>query len=265
MTTKSVKRTTEKAISYFLFNRPLHGLHFFSLLIPAVNCWAVFKPTPLRGLRFREVLRSVRIGMLTPSMPMSVARIERTGPTSFGILLVVEHREPGRAALDELLGDQVGLAQPELRRAARGVVDLHDHHRVRRAPSPARAAPVSGHSPATVSPLAISLAVGRAVAVRVLGSWLQPDSASAAVRPRATGRADRRERRRTRANASTWGELRSHALSVAPRSGRPGRPAPARACRAQSLAPPSTYRVWPVMYDASSLHRNAAVAAMSSG
>jgi hypothetical protein len=33
----------------------------------------------------------------------------------------------------------------------------------------------------------------------------------------------------------------------------------------QSLAPPSTYSVWPVMYDASSLHRNAAVAAMSSG
>src|SRR5688572_2726567 len=32
-----------------------------------------------------------------------------------------------------------------------------------------------------------------------------------------------------------------------------------------SLAPPSTYRVWPVMYDASSLHRKAAAAAMSSG
>ena len=31
------------------------------------------------------------------------------------------------------------------------------------------------------------------------------------------------------------------------------------------MAPPSTYSVWPVMYDASSLHRNAAAAAMSSG
>ena len=63
------------------------------------------------------------------------------------------------------------------------------------------------------------------------------------------------------------GELPAMRSSVAQGAAAPDdHPLLPRACRAgQTLAPPSTYSVWPVMNDASSLHRNAAVAAMSSG
>ena len=50
------------------------------------------------------------------------------GPGDVG---VEEGGEPRRTALDQLLHDQVGRPEPELRGAARGVVDLGDHHRVR--------------------------------------------------------------------------------------------------------------------------------------
>ena len=48
------------------------------------------------------------------TMPMSLARIDRTGPTSPGICGVVERGQPGHAALDQLLDHQVRLAQADL-------------------------------------------------------------------------------------------------------------------------------------------------------
>ena len=54
------------------------------------------------------------------------------GTDHVGHVLVVEDRQPGHAALDQLLGDQVGLLQAELGAAAGGVVDLGDEHRVLR-------------------------------------------------------------------------------------------------------------------------------------
>ena len=64
------------------------------------------------------------------TMPMSLARIDRTGPTTVGDVGVEERRQPGAAALDELLDHEVGGVEALLRGARGAVVDLDDHHRV---------------------------------------------------------------------------------------------------------------------------------------
>ncbi len=53
------------------------------------------------------------------TMPMSLARMDRTGPASVGQVGVVERREAGHAALDQLLDHEVGRAEPDLGGAGR--------------------------------------------------------------------------------------------------------------------------------------------------
>ena len=132
------------------------------------------------------------------TMPMSVARIERTGPDVAGDAGRRTTGQPGDAALDELLGDHVGLAEADLRAAAAGVVDLHDHRPGASGSRPWRAAR-SAATPldreALGGLLGVRLVVGGLVVVVVAA----PGDASAATR----ASAERRRRGSVRATGIT--------------------------------------------------------------
>ncbi len=162
---------------------------------------------------------------------------------------VVERREAGHAALDQLLDHEVGRAEPDLGRAGRRVVHLEHQHRVPLGSGLALGQRLAGEGPG------VELG-GLAGAAGLVARRLRVGVVTAPATAR-QGQCAGDERGRQGREGTLWiARKNSDPLlirstsSVALDPGRTGRHAtvPTIGPSGQpSLAPPSTYNVWPVM------------------